>query len=164
MTEPLVFEIGYRPDGSIMVAEETSVAGVFRGRVKTTMEKWLMEKVISPQQYEAASIFAVDHYDARQGAHYAVGGMERVDRGVSQNEPERYVRARKRLTEVYGSVGRQNFGVVSSIIGDEMSISEYARRQRWANKNMNDSIAKGMLLAALDVVVMVYARMGLLTA
>lgn len=163
-TEPVVLEMAARPDGSIVVIEETMVSGVFRTRKLTQMETWFKDGTINNLQLRSAEIFNEDHYDAKQHAQFAHGSMERVDSSPTQDDPLKYIKARERMNHVISTVGRANYDVLESCVGNEKSVTEYAQGARWNYKNMDRKEAKGRLLGALDMLVQTYTRLGIILA
>jgi len=63
--------------------------------------------------------------------------------------------ARRRVNAILKALGSASGSLMAScadhVIGSEASISEWARSRRWSGRNLNDHVAKGILIATLQM-------------
>lgn len=117
------------------------------------------------------------------GAMYAAGTDFRNDFRLAQHDPMRAVelgripgngkassvamevaRARDRVWEALVALGGQGTPVGSCawfVLGCEMSVAEWARRQQWGNgRSLQEKVAAGILVGALGVLEAHYERLA----
>ena len=59
--------------------------------------------------------------------------------------------AQRRLADTHRALGPIAAGVLEDVLGHGMTLKDYARRQRWGGKSLNQTMARGVLVSALSV-------------
>lgn len=140
--------------------EPTEDAGVFRPRRKTLTERWREEGVCTPAMDDAAVTFWRDFQVGCLAGAFSTWQIERVDKSSRSSDEIAYKvgQARDRVNSAMGAVGMVGGSVLWDVIGNEMSLNEYVRRNWSAKLTVND--ARGRLLVALDVLANFYSSKG----
>lgn len=138
-------------DDEDFAVESTTKAGVFRRRRLSLWEKWMRAGSIDRGMYDAACRFEKDFHEARLQSRYQQM-KERVDASPVNHDRHlvRVIDARNRVNDAMHTIGILGGSVVWDVVGEQRSISDHARRQRWSGKTLNVHEAKGRLVVALD--------------
>ena len=140
-------------DADQVVIEETTVAGKFRQRRLGLTERWMRDKVIEPRHHAAATQYAFCFGAAQLRGRYGVMDIERVDRSTSDNDGAigRVVDAKRRINEAMAVLGKFAGDAVWSVIGEDMSMREFARRQAANGRPISVNEVKGRVISGLDI-------------
>jgi hypothetical protein len=114
----------------------------------STLERWRKAGRISDAQYLAGKDYERDFYSARLNAKYTQQRLESVRGG--QQDPEWLYRAKERFAAVCGALGALEGDVAWFVLGEGLSLRDYALRCRNAGRPMHRQTAGGLLLAALE--------------
>jgi hypothetical protein len=134
-----------------IVIEETAIAGTYRQRRLALTEKWMKSKVIEPCHHEAALIFQYAFEAAGLRGRFPCMDFDRVDSSPDHQDRMivRVIDAKKRVADACAAVGKIGGSVLWDVIGNEMTLSDYASRQHYMRLNVHD--VKGRLICALDL-------------
>ena len=140
-------------DADQVVIEETTVAGKFRQRRLGLTERWMRDKVIEPRHHAAATQYAFCFEAAQLRGRYGVMDIERVDRSTSDNDGAigRVVDAKRRINEAMAVLGKFAGDAVWSVIGEDMSMREFAQRQATSGRPISVNEVKGRVISGLDI-------------
>jgi hypothetical protein len=133
--------------GEVVYIEETKKAGVRHVRKPDFLEKWRKAKNITLQEEAAGREFMKDYRLSHMQPNYATGGsIDRVDTSPGQDDGDDVskIDADKRLAKVYGVIGRRGEDIANHVLGQEWTITEYAKRI-----GANDHVTKGILVGVL---------------
>ena len=142
------------PEG--IVIEETIKAGEYRQRRQRLTEVWANRGEILPELHTAALHFESDFDRANHRAEYrsCLNISERVDGGGKRDSVlDAVIDGRRAIGRAMDAVGRTGGSVLWDVIGNEMSLREYASRMACNGVALNVHNVKGRLIAALDVLV-----------
>lgn len=134
--------------------------GVRRARVVDLFERWEKERIITPSMREAAHDFERDFHVASLTPYYAHTDPNRVH-GHSEHTPtQRQVSARLRVEAAMSACGKLAGPLIRAVVGEGMTLKEYTLRLRWSEQGVfvNESVAKGVLIAGLGVLAKHYRR------
>ena len=136
-----------------VVIEETTVAGKFRQRRLGLTERWMRDKVIEPRHHAAATQYAFCFEAAQLRGRYGVMDIERVDRSTSDNDGAigRVVDAKRRINAAMAVLGKFAGDAVWSVIGEDMSMREFAQRQATSGRPISVNEVKGRVISGLDI-------------
>ena len=140
-------------DQDQVVIEETTVAGKFRQRRLGLTERWMRDKVIEPRHHAAATQYAFCFEAAQLRGRYGVMDIERIDRSTSDNDGAigRAVDAKRRINEAMAVLGKFAGDAVWSVIGEDMSMREFAQRQATSGRPISVNEVKGRVISGLDI-------------
>lgn len=114
----------------------------------STLERWHNKGRLSHEQYLAGRDYQRDFYSAHLSSNYAKQNLHRVQGAPS--EGDRLQLARDRFYQAHGDLGPAEGDVVWFVIGEGLSLTEYAQRKSRSLRSVNRHMAGGLLLAALD--------------
>lgn len=114
----------------------------------STLERWRNKGRLSDPQYLAGRDYQRDFYRAHLSANYAKQTLERVQ--GAHTDGDQLQMARDRFYRAHGTLGASEADVVWFVLGEGLSLTEYAMRRDRALKNVNRHIAGGLLLAGLE--------------
>ena len=79
--------------------------------------------------------------------------IERVDRSTSDNDGAigRVVDAKRRINEAMAVLGKFAGDAVWSVIGEDMSMREFAQRQATSGRPISVNEVKGRMISGLDI-------------
>ena len=144
-----------RPDGTIPVLEETMVAGVKRVRNHSVILQWLDAGIIETRHRDAVDAFEADYRDAHlmPGYKSCLAALVRVDGGGGHITTDRYEKASRRASQAMRAMGLRGSSAITSVVCEGKSLSHYA-----AETGTHREVIKGVMLGALDVLVVVYRK------
>ena len=144
-------------DGAVLYIEETIRAGQLRVRSVCVLERWRDRGIITSAMFNAAEQFRRDFEAAGLQPHFAISGLERIDCRKGADEVTLLSRA-KLKRDAWDSVqrigrllGDKSYRAVEAVAGYGLTLKEFARRERWANRPLSEPVARGILFAALEV-------------
>ena len=137
----------------LIVIEETAVAGKYRQRRIGLTERWMREEVIEPRHHAAATQYAFSFEAAQLRGKYGVMDMERVDRSTVDNDGVigRVVDAKRRINAAMAILGKIAGDAIWSVIGEDMSLREFAQRQAENGRPISVNEVKGRVISGLDI-------------
>jgi hypothetical protein len=79
--------------------------------------------------------------------------MERVDRSTADNDGaiSRIVDAKRRINKAMAVLGKFAGDAIWSVIGEDMSLREYATRKATSGRPISVNEVKGRVMAGLDI-------------
>ena len=132
------------PDGRIVVHH----------RVVDTLGKMCKAGTISPEMHDAARDFQASFILANLDQLRAVQVLRGPGTGREADLSERQLDARRRVheaMEVLGGIGSPAGSVIWHVVGLQRSVREWAMRQGWGGRPVEQKAAAGILVAALGV-------------
>ena len=140
-------------DRDLIVIEETAAAGKYRQRRIGLTERWMRDEVIEPRHHAAATQYAFDFEAANLRGRYGVMDMERVDRSTTDNDGaiSRIVDAKRRINKAMAVLGNFAGDAIWSVIGEDMSLREYATRKATSGRPISVNEVKGRVMTGLDI-------------
>ena len=140
-------------DHDLVVIEETAVAGKFRQRRIGLTERWMRDETIEPRHHAAATQYAMDFEAASLRGRYGTLDMERVDRSTADNDGaiSRIVDAKRRINKAMAVLGKFAGDAIWSVIGEDMSLREYATRKATSGRPISVNEVKGRVMTGLDI-------------
>ena len=140
-------------DQDQVVIEETTVAGKFRQRRLGLTERWMRDEVIEPRHHAAATQYAFSFEAAQLRGRYGAMDLQRVDRSTSDNDGAigRVVDAKRRINEAMAVLGKFAGDAIWSVIGEDMSLREFAQRQAANGRPISVNEVKGRVISGLDI-------------
>ena len=140
-------------DRDLIVIEETAAAGKYRQRRIGLTERWMRDEVIEPRHHAAATQYAFDFEAASLRGRYGVMDMERVDRSTADNDGaiSRIVDAKRRINKSMAVPGKFADDAIWSVIGEDMSLQEYATGRATSGRPISSNEVKGRFMAGLDI-------------
>ena len=140
-------------DRDLIVIEETAAAGKYRQRRIGLTERWMRDEVIEPRHHAAATQYAFDFEAASLRGRYGVMDMERVDRSTTDNDGaiSRIVDAKRRINKAMAVLGNFAGDAIWSVIGEDMSLREYATRKATSGRPISVNEVKGRVMTGLDI-------------
>ena len=137
----------------LIVIEETAVAGKYRQRRIGLTERWMRDEVIEPRHHAAATQYAFDFEAAQLRGRYGVMDMERVDRSTGDNDGAlgRVVDAKRRINKAMAVLGKFAGDAIWAVIGEDMSLREFAQRQATSGRPISVNEVKGRVMSGLDI-------------
>lgn len=141
-----------RPDGSIPIVEVGRMPGERYVRNHDILRQWLVKEIITKSHLAAAEAFERDYRDALLSARYkscltALSGRG----GHGDHMPKRYMEARKGYKAATQAMAMRGSAAIQAVVCEGDSLRTYADK---TGQTVGE--IKGMLLVALDVLVMVY--------
>ena len=140
-------------DQDLVVIEETAAAGKYRQRRIGLTERWMRDEVIEPRHYAAATQYAFDFEAAQLRGRYGVMDMERVARSTADNDGAvgRVVDAKRRINKAMAVLGKFAGDAVWAVVGEDMSLREYATRKATSGRPISVNEVKGRVMSGLDI-------------
>lgn len=139
------------PDATEVVVEQTVRAGTYRLRRRGLLEQWRTGGGIDSAMYDAGLRFERDFEAAHMRDHYG-GVMEERLSGVGGHEKWvlHSLTARTQVRAALDAVGPVGGSILWGVLGNAMTLKDYALRQRWgSSRAMDVRHARGVLVAAL---------------
>lgn len=96
-------------------------------------------------------LFVLAGHSRLRAADYSA---DRVSGGRADSDGIRSERARRRVIAIMAALGGQGSIVGSAawfVLGEQMTIAEWARREGWSGRPLNHHAARGRVIAMLDV-------------
>lgn len=122
-------------------------------RVESMLERLERQRDIGPRQREAGEmfqrLFRQAHLDPMKAAD-----MMREVRSAGAHDGSGVERARDRVNDAMQAMGGHGSPAGSCawyVLGDEVSLAEWARREGWGGTPLRPETAKRILIGALDV-------------
>lgn len=143
-----------RPDGSIPTIEVGRMPGQRYVRNYDVLRQWLDKKVIKKSHLAAAEAFEADYRRAGLAPGYksCLASLMRVDGQAGDDDgTDRSVTAYWRAQGAMESMGQRGAAAAEGVICNGDSLRTHA-----AKTGNTVDIVKGLLLGALDVLVVVY--------
>ena len=140
-------------DADQIVIEETAAAGKYRQRRIGLTERWMRDETIEPRHHAAATHYAMDFEAAQLRGRYGVMDMERVDRSTADNDGAigRVVDAKRRINVAMAVLGKIAGDAIWFVIGEDMSLREFAQRQATSGRPISVNEVKGRVISGLDI-------------
>ena len=132
------------PDGRIVVHHRTV----------DTLGKMLRAGTITPEMHDAARAFQADFTIANLDPIRAVSILRVPGAGREPDLNGRQIDARRRVhaaLRVLGGIGSPAGSCVWHVVGLQRSVREWAMRQGWCGRSVDQKEAKGILIAALEI-------------
>ena len=113
----------------------------------------MRDEVIEPRHHAAATQYAFDFEAANLRGRYGVMDMERVDRSTTDNDGaiSRIVDAKRRINKAMAVLGNFAGDAIWSVIGEDMSLREYATRKATSGRPISVNEVKGRVMTGLDI-------------
>ena len=137
------------PDGRI----------VYHHRTVDTLGKMLRAGTITPEMHEAAQDFQANFIIAQLDTLRALPVLRVPGTGREPDLSERQLDARRRVHQAMQSLGGISSPAGSAIwhvVGLQRSVREWALRQSWSGRPVDQKEAKGILIAALGMLAWQY--------
>lgn len=133
-------------------------------RAVDSLERMYKGGTITPVMYAAGTDFRNDFRLAQHDALRAVELGRIPGNGRAGSVTMEVGRARDRVWDALVALGGQGTPVGSCawfVLGCEMSVAEWARRQQWGNgRSLRETVATGILVGALGVLEAHYERLS----
>ena len=132
------------PDGRIVVHHRTV----------DTLGKMLKAGTITPEMHDAAQDFQAAFIVANLDSLRALPILRVPGTGCEPDQGERQLHAKRRVHEAMqalGGIGSPAGSCVWHVVGLQRSIREWAIRQGWGGRPVDQTEARGILVAALGV-------------
>lgn len=142
----------------IREADPETGSPVQHRRAVDTLGLMLANGTITPQMYEAGSIFRTLFRSAALDG-IATSQLIRLAGATGGDVPSRQINARRRINTALDALGGHDSPAGSCVwfvLGLEMSVREWSARQGWSGRSVGHAQAQGMLVAALGVLAVVY--------
>lgn len=120
----------------------------------STLERWRKRGLIDDLMYQGGTLYHRDWYASRIGPVIAKQVLERVQATPSDHDWQAV--ARSRFADVENKLTPSQSHIAWYVLGEELSLREYAQRQKSGGKVMDRQKAGGILHSALEALVDIY--------